>query len=227
VKVFKKGKPVFFLVLVLVLFLPSCFEIIEEINLNSDGSGSFCFTFNLSQSKLQINSMFLLDSVNGRPVPKKENINASIDKVEAALKQENDLSEIIIKRNWDEYIFSFAGKFKKTDALNEAIQKIYNIFENPEKQTVAVGSDFDYSNRIFTRNYNYNLANQYAGLSEKDKLVFENAKYTCIYRFPFSVGTFSNSGAKISKSGKAILLKVDVKDLVTNIKTLKNSINLK
>jgi hypothetical protein len=223
----KKALKSVFCVFIAIVLFPSCFEIVEEINLKSDGSGSFCFTFNLSQSKLQINSMLLLDSVNGRPVPKKEDIATALDKVETALKQENELAQVVIKRNWEEYIFSINGNFTNISALNNAINKIYNIFEKPEKSNNIVKDNFSYSNKVFARLYDYDLANQYQNMAEKDKLIFENAKYTTIYRFPFLVGTFTNQVAKVSKSGKAIMLKVDVKDMITNTKTIKNSINLK
>lgn len=207
--------------------LNSCFEIIEEVNIKSDGSGSFCFTINLSQSKLQINSMFLLDSVNGRPMPKKDYLVENFDKVEATLKQESELSDIIVKRNWDEYIFSINGNFANIKALNKAINRIYKMFDDPDKPTFAEKDNFSFSNKVFTRLYEYTLDNEYKKLTEKDKMVFENAKYTTIYRFPFQVDTFSNAEAKISKSGKAIMLKQNIKDLLTNTKTIKNSINLK
>jgi hypothetical protein len=211
----------------IALLLSSCFEIVEEVNLNSDGSGNFCYTINLSQSKLQINSMLLLDTVNGRPVPKKENIAESIDKVEAALKQENELSEIVVKRNWDEYIFSVSGKFENIAALNKTINKIAAIFIKPGKSIDLNQDNYSYTDKVFNRFYNFNLVEDYEKMSGKDKLVFDGAKYTTIYRFPYAVGTFSNSDAKISKSGKAIMLKLNVKDLITNTKTIKNSINLK
>jgi hypothetical protein len=210
-----------------LILLPSCFEIVEEVNLNTDGSGSFCFTINMSQSKLQLNSMFLLDSVNGRPMPKKENLSKAFDRVETALKEENNLSNIITKRNWDDYIFSISGDFINIEALNKAINKINTIFDRTKNSSTFIQDNYSYSEKTFTRLYNYNLVNEYNSMSEKDKSVFENAKYTTIYRFATAVGAYSNPDAKISKSGKAIMLKVNVKDLITNTKTIKNSINLK
>jgi hypothetical protein len=214
-------------IIISFLFFPSCFEIIEEINFNPDGSGSFVFTINLSQSKLQLNSILLLDSVNGRPVPKKETITEALDKVEAALKQDGELSEIVIKRNWEEYIFSINGNFKNISGLNQAINKIYVLFEPAKKTGTLVKDNFSYHDKVFMRFFDYELANQYEKLSDKDKVVFDNAKYTTIYRFPFLIGTFSNPVAKVSKSGKAIMLKINVKDLISNVGTIKNSINLK
>lgn len=216
-----------FLVIPAILTFSSCFEIVEEVNLNDDGSGTFCYTINLSQSKLNLNSMFLLDSINGRPMPKKENLEAALDKVDNALKEGKDISNVIIKKNWEDYIFSVSGNFVNIEALNNAINKINTLFNQPKMYNTVIQDNYSYADKIFTRLYNYNLIEEYNSMPEKDKSVFNNAKYTTIYRFLNPVGSFTNTNAMKSKNGKAIMLKVDVKDLLTNNKTLKNSINLK
>ncbi len=210
-----------------IVTLTSCFEIIEEVNLNDDGSGSFCYTINLSQSKLNLNSMFLLDSINGRPMPKKENLQASLDKVEKALIEDKEISNVLIKKNWEDYIFSVSGNFVNVEALNKAINKINTLFNQNEKYNPVIQDNYRFADKIFTRLYTYNLINEYNSMPEKDKAIFNNAKYTTIYRFLNPIGNYSNHDAMKSKNGKAIMLKVDVKDLLTNNKTLKNSINLK
>jgi hypothetical protein len=68
--------------------------------------------------------------------------------------------------------------------------------------------------------------NDYNSLSDRDKAVFKNAKYTTIYRFNSSVKSYTNQDALKSKSGKAIMLKVNVKDLITNKKTIQNKIEI-
>jgi hypothetical protein len=226
-KLFNNKSFLFFLGFFLIFLFPSCFEIVEEVNLNDDGSGTFCYTINMSQSKLQINSMFLLDSINGRPMPKKDDLAAAFDKVEKTLKEENDISNIITKRNWDDYIFSVSGNFINVEALNKAINKINTVFNQPGKYSTVIQDNYSYSDKVFTRLYNYNLINEYNSMSEKDKAVFNNAKYTTIYRFLNPVVSYTNPNAMKSKNGKAIMLKVNVKDLITNSKTIKNSINLK
>ena len=217
-----------FIILFLVVFLlPSCFEIIEEVNLNDDGSGTFCYTINMSQSKLEINSMFLLDSINGRPMPHKEQLVEAFDKVENALKEEQDLSNIQSKRNWDNYIFSVSGSFVNVVALNKAINKINTMFNRPGMYKTVIQDNYIFEGKVFTRLYNYNLLNEYNSMSGKDKNVFNNAKYTTIYRFSSPIASYSNADALKSKNGKSVMLKVNVKDLITNTKTIKNSINLK
>ena len=81
-------------VLLVMLLCPSCFEIIEEVNLNNDGSGSFNFTINMSQSKLNINAMLLLDSVNGRRVPKIADIKKALDEMQVTLTGNNTITDI-------------------------------------------------------------------------------------------------------------------------------------
>jgi len=220
--------PFLWIILLSVIFtISSCFEIVEEVNLNDDGTGSFTFTINMSQSKIQINSMLLLDSVNGRPVPKVESLKRAINRVELELKKDTALSDIEIKQDWDDYIFAVSGNFKDVEALNNAIKNINTIFNTPRGYSVELYDNFKYKNKVFERLYSYNLVNDYNAMSDKDRAVFKNAKYTTVYRFKSPVKSYTNTDALKSKSGKAIMLKVNVKELITNKKTIKNTIELK
>ena len=223
---FKSSNPFLWLPAILfILSFTSCFEIVEEVNLNDDGSGSFIFTVNMSQSKIQVNSMLLLDSVNGQPVPKIEDLKNALRRVEFELKKDSAILNIKISENWEDYIFSISGNFKDVEALNRAIKNINTIF-TPKGYVPELYDNFKFKDNTFERLYSYNLVNEYNTLSQKDKAAFKNAKYTTVYRFNSPVISYSNTNALKSKSGKAIMLKVNVKDLVTNKKTIKNTIIL-
>lgn len=224
----KKLKQITLLVLTVLLFLfSSCFEIIEEVDMNDDGSGSFNLTINMSQSKIHINSLFLLDSVNGRPMPSKEQFKKAIKRVEYELANDTTLTNIKLSENWDDYIFSVSGEFKNVSTLNRAIKNINTIFNDPRGYSVELHDNFRFEPKTFERLYSYNLVNDYNSLSKQDKAMFKNAKYTTIYRFNSPIKSFSNVNAMKSKSGKAVMLKVAVKELVTNKKTIQNLIELK
>ena len=210
----------------IIFFYTSCFEIIEEVNMNEDGTGRFNFTINMSQSKIHINSLFLLDSVNGRPMPKVEDFEKAIRRVEFELKKDSALSDIVVEENWKDYIFSVSGNFVDVNALNKAIKNINSVFNTPRGYQVELHDNFKYEPKVFERLYSYNLINDYNALSDKDKSVFKNAKYTTIYRFNSPVKSYSNQNAMKSKSGKAIMLKVSVKDLIMNRKTIQNKIEI-
>ena len=225
-KIFKRKFAIVFTSLLIILLFPACFEIVEEVSLNNDGSGSFCFTINMSQSKLNINAMLLLDSVNGRPVPKMENMKKTIGQVEQTLANDGNITNVKTKQNWEDYIFSISGDFKSIESLNKAINQIYELFNKQAKQPFEAKEHFSYSNKVFKRIYNFNLANNYNSLSEKDKVVLKDARYTSIYRFKTGVGTYSNADALKSKSGTALMLKENIKDLITNHKTIENTVHL-
>ena len=54
-----------YLVFLVVLFmLSSCVEIIDDLTFKSDGSGTFKYTLNLSASKVKVNSVLALDSLD-------------------------------------------------------------------------------------------------------------------------------------------------------------------
>ena len=218
-------KYLLFITLFLTFTCTACFEIVEEVNLNNDGSGSFCFTINMSQSKLNLNSMLLLDSVNGRPVPKINDLKVILKKAETKLKEGN-ITNLNLKENWEAYIFSISGNFDNIETLNKAINNISASFGKFQGMPLKEGDNFSYKDKIFKRLYNYNLVDDYNSLPEKDKIIVKNAKYTSIYRFNSLVKSFSNPDALKSKSGKAMMLKLNIKDLITNNKSLANSIIL-
>jgi hypothetical protein len=204
----------------------ACFEIVEEVNLNSDGSGSFCFTINMSQSKLDINAVLLLDSINGRPVPKIENMKEVFTQVENALKNDSSLSKIKAQKDWENYIFAFSGDFKNIEALNKAIMNVYTLIGKSSGQKLNIKDNFSYNNKNFKRLYHYNLANDYQSLPEKDKVVFKNAKYTSIYRFKSTIINYTNPAANKSKNNMSIMLKANITDIINNTQSLENSIQL-
>src|SRR5215467_9166472 len=78
----------------LLLSLSSCFQLIEEINLNADGSGDMQLTLNLSQSKSKLASVMLLDSVNGHKIPKDKDIQKFMNETVDYLKKSEGISNI-------------------------------------------------------------------------------------------------------------------------------------
>lgn len=212
--------------LLVILMCSACFEIVEEINLNNDGSGSFCFTINMSQSKTNINAMLLLDSINGRRVPKIADMKRSIEEMKATLMENNTITAIKTDENWEDFIFSVSGNFKNVEALNKAISSIHAVFNKQTGHSSVAKEHFAYTQKVFKRQYNYNLASDYSALPEKDKIVLKDAKYTAIYRFKTPIESFTNADALKSKSGMALMLKATIMDLLTNKKTIENTVYL-
>ena len=97
----------------LLCTITSCFEVIEEVNLKNDGSGSMIFTLNMSKSKAKLASIMLLDSVNGFKVPSRKDIQKSLDEIVAELNKAEGITNVKETADYDNFIFSVSCNFKK------------------------------------------------------------------------------------------------------------------
>jgi uncharacterized protein YeeX (DUF496 family) len=63
-------------------------------------------------------------------------------------------------------------------------------------------------------------------MSNADKEIFSGASYTGIFRFQNEVAASSNSESKVAANKKAVMLKQNVLDIITNKKSIENKITL-
>ncbi|MGF1559857.1 MAG: hypothetical protein ACFCUL_12285 [Flavobacteriaceae bacterium] len=206
--------------------LSSCFDLVDEITMNADGTGEFVLTLNLSKSKTKIASLMLLDSVNGHKVPSKDDILLAIKNTEDFLKNENGISNVSHKADFANYIFSVRCNFTSIDAMNRLAEELIKQNNLPQ-----ITSKFAYQSgsKTFERKFDHGklAKTNYAALKEADKKVFDEASYTSIYRFDQEIGSFSNTHANLSKSKKAILLRLSALEFINGTKSLSNKIQLK
>lgn len=66
------------LFLIPLIFLTSCFDILEKTNVKTDGSGEYTIILNGSKSKTRIASISKMETINGKKVPKKSEIESKI-----------------------------------------------------------------------------------------------------------------------------------------------------
>ena len=85
---------------------------------------------------------------------------------------------------------------------------------------------FDKTQNTFTRNYHYDISRAFQKTRMEDRKVFETASITTIYRFETPILSSKNSTAKIAPSKKAIMLRVNAQELITNQNSMKNQIKL-
>jgi hypothetical protein len=208
------------------LILSGCFEVIEEITLNDDGSGQIEVTLNISRSKTRLNSIMLLDSINSYKIPSKVEIEKNVDKVTAELRKIKGVSNVVKSINFDEFIFSIACDFTDIDVLNKVIT---HFGSDTHAKIKMDNQQFSYNKRSkeFKRNYQYDLSKEVKKINYEDRKVLDNASVTTIYRFESPIVSATNSHAKISGSRKAIMLKIDVQDMINSNKGIKNTIKLK
>ena len=106
---------------VILLSNTACFEILEEINVKKDGSGSASLKIDLSASKDNLAGYMEMDEVRGIRVPKKAEIDREIARVKDIIANVEGMSDIETSMDYENFIFRLSGSFKDLKAVNLAI----------------------------------------------------------------------------------------------------------
>lgn len=165
----------------------------------------------------------LLDSVNGYKVPSKHEIETRIANIKKQLLTIKGVSKIQTSLNLEDYVFSVSCNFTNVDVLN----KVISNFNNNKNITNNRQFNFNKKTKTFTRTYNYDLRKEVQKVNKKDQEILKDASVTTIYRFQSPILTSRNKLGKISKNRKAIMLRVEVSDMLANRQNIKNTIKLK
>ncbi|MGN8055576.1 hypothetical protein ACTJKN_04830 [Pedobacter sp. 22163] len=214
------------LFIVLIPFLSSCFEVIEEIAMKNDGTGDVVLTINLSQSKTKVASVMLLDSVQGYKVPSKQKIQQELNEAVAYLKKSEGISNVKSTSDFNNYIATISFSFKDVSNINNITKNI--LSQQKIKATNTSSYTYNKASKTFSRKYQAigTAKTEFNKLKAKDKAVFNGATYTSIYRFESVVTSSTNPASNVSKSKKAVMLKSSIMDLINGKINVSNSIQL-
>jgi hypothetical protein len=216
---------VYLVLFCILISCQSCFEIIEQLFLKNDGSGDFQLVLNMSKSKTRLNSIVKMKTINGHDVPSKEEIKSKIADIEKTLGKTAGISNVKTTADFDNYIISIACNFNKVTQINDAVKNIY-LKENPKGKVSEKIYDYNAASNLFTRLNVFSFKDEYKKLSNADKEIFATANYTSISKFEGSVNAVSNKETKISPSKKAVMLKLNALDIITEKKSIENKITL-
>ena len=218
-------KTVYSVLFCCLILLQSCFEIIEQVYLKNDGSGNFQLVVNLSKSKTKLNAIIKMKTINGHEVPSKAEIKNNIADLERTIANTAGISNVKTTVDFDNYIATLNCNFTKVTQLNSALKNVYlSKKDNPSGRENIYA--FDAAANLFTRVNKFSLKDEYKKLSNADKEIFATANYTTIFKFDSKVSTTSNKETKISPSKKAVLLKLNALDIITDKKSIENKITL-
>jgi hypothetical protein len=207
------------------LTLQSCFDIIEQVSVNTDGSGNFKLVLNMSRSKTKINSIMKMKTVNGHAVPTKETIQKKMADLETVIKKTAGISNVKTSLDFENFIATVNCNFTNVSSLNNAVK---NIGEKEKNNQPGIEKSYDYdpTSRTFSRLNKFSLKDEYQKLSTADREIFSTATYTGIFRFQDNVAAATNTESKIAPSKKAVMLKQNALDIITNKKSIENKITL-
>jgi hypothetical protein len=212
--------------LLLCMFgLQSCFEVIEQLVLKTDGSGSLQLVLNMSKSKTRLNSVMKMKTANGHKVPSQREIRDQASSLENDIKTVPGISNVKIQLDFDNFIASLNCDFKSINNLNQGILKL----AAKSKDKINSGNSFEFNptSKLFSRINKFIVKNEYEKLSAADKEIFATANYTSIVRFDNTVQSASNAESKISSDKKAVMLKTPVLNVIAHPQSIENKIQLK
>ena len=213
-------------ILAIIISLTSCFEIIEEVALNSDGSGSYEYTLNVSQSRTKLDQIMRMDSINGYKVPQKTDLKEPLQKLITKAQSINGISNVGKIEDFDNYIFSFTCDFKNIESLNRLVAELRRASNDTRTDIPDIHFSYDALSKRYVRNGNYSIKGDLGKMKDADKVIFDGATFTSIFRSDAELTSFSNNNAKISPNKKALMLRIDVLDLINEKTSMGNTIQL-
>ena len=206
------------------LFLSGCFDFVEEIHLNEDGTGNVKYKLNISKSKTKLGSIMLMDSIKGFAVPDEDDLHKKLVSLKSHLTEQQGLRNVQLKENWDDFIFEIRFDFDSVAAINDGFESAMSKDKHAKSFFFA---PFDASENRFKRNYIHQDYSALNGWNNNFIEVFENSNFIAVYRFDKIVESQSNSNYLRSKNGKAVMFKASFLDLIKKRSTLLNTITLK
>lgn len=206
-----------------LLFLTSCFDILDKVNVKADGSGEYSLILNASKSKTRLASISKMETVNGKKVPKKSEIEAKINDAARIFKTVPGISNVKTAMDFDNYIIKLSCNFKKIENVNSCLEqlKAKNIVGKMIPTNIYSHSP---AKKTFSRNKINTFKGDYDKLSSADKEVFNNAKYTSVLQFENTVKSQSNTAYQLSPNRKAMKLEGNILDFILQRKQTQNTI---
>lgn len=206
-----------------VLLLTSCFDILDKVNVKADGSGEYSLILNASKSKTRLASISKMETINGKKVPKKSEIEAKINEAARIFKTVPGISNVKTSMDFDNYIIKLSCNFKKIENVNAGLEqlKVKNILGKMIPTNIYSHNS---QSKSFTRNKINTFKSDYDKLSSADKEVFNNAKYTSVLQFENTVKSQSNNAYQLSPNKKAMKLEGNILDFILQKKQAQNTI---
>jgi len=213
--------------IVSLLFITSgCIEIIDDISLNSDGTGTFKYNLNLSASKVKINSLLALDSLDGKRVPKIGEIQKRIQEILIQIKNQDGITEVSLSENYDDYLFKFQCNFESVEKLQMAIKVVVNDQVKERDLEEFDHNWISFSGETMSRSVPRITIEKTKEINQSDIALLKKGTYTSITRFEMEIDHFENESAVLSRSRRAVMVQTDPYSLTKDHQLLDNIIYL-
>jgi len=171
-------------ILLIAVGLSSCIEIIDDLSLKSDGSGTFKYSINLSSSKIKVNSILALDSIDGK--------KQKIDQFTKTLDAQNGISNVKIEENYTDFMFKFQCDFTSVLALQEGLKQSIVILSKEKSIPQLDHNWLTWDGNKLVRSIPEITGKKINEINETDIELLKKGSYTSITRFDKVVEKFEN-----------------------------------
>lgn len=216
-----------FLVFIGLFFVVvSCVDIVDDISIKSDGTGTFKYSVNLSASKVKVNSILALDSLDGRKVPSIPEIKEKINRYKEIFSQKEGISNVKVESDFTNFIFKFQCDFVSVTHLQKALKELV-IEESKNKSFKDIETNWlVWEMNKLVRSVPSMTTDFTSKLKKEDADALKRGNYMSISRFDKPVEKTENPAALISANKQAVMIKSTPYTLIQNLKVLENTIYL-
>ncbi|MBL6667372.1 MAG: hypothetical protein ISP69_01745 [Crocinitomicaceae bacterium] len=217
-----------FIVFIFLCFtLSSCIEILDDVTFNPDGSGEFKYTINLSSSKLKINSILALDSLDGKKVPSKLELQEKVSDLIGVLNCQEGIREVSVEENYDNYILKVSLHFDNVESLLAAFKETMEEVGNTAVEDTSNYNWVSWDGLTLIRQIPDLSSFKFRLVKKEDQELMRSGMYTSISRFDSPVDQIENPSAILSKNNKAVMLRSSLFDVFGNPSIMDNTISVK
>lgn len=213
----------------LLFGLSGCFELIEDTTLNSDGSGSYKLTVNLSASTTKVNSLMAMDSIKGTKVPSRSELQQKLQVYTKNLNTKEGITNAKAELNTENWILNLTMDFESLKSLRNGMIGLSEDINNKPANDKINSIILDFSKNIYQRKIGGLIPKDWQEKARKneDFALLKDGKCVFIQRFDKEIINVSSDDVRVAKSKKATMLQLSPLTLVNNPSIIDYSITVK
>lgn len=204
----------------------SCIEIMDDLTIHDDGSGKLKYAVNLSSSRIKVNSILALDSLDGKRIPSIPEIKEKVAEFKQTLSLQKGITNVLVSENYTDFIFKFECDFTSLSLLQEGIKKAFSVISKDKSISEQEYLWISFDSKILKRSVPSIAIEKLHKLDQNDLELLRTGSYTSITRFDKIINEFTNPLSKLSKDKKSLMLKTDTYSLKNKHSLLENTIDL-
>ena len=207
-----------------VTLFSSCFEILEEVTMNKDGSGVLALTVDISESAPTLKTYLQSAKMTGQNVPSQSNINDMLSVLENHFQTADGITNVQTVRDFDDYVFKIQGDFRDVAAMNAVMAKVTESFTRGNLGGSV--DNFITDGNTFSRLFPYPLDKiKYDEMGYMYQYMLESARFTNVYKFAAPVQAVSNHRAVLNADKTEVRLQQSLASIIKGTGSLENDID--